>query len=360
MSNQQAHVIVGMSGGVDSAVAALLLKNQDYKIQGVFMQNWEADRDDPYCSIPQDLADAEKVCNQLQIPLTVVNFSKEYWERVFQNFLDEYAAGRTPNPDILCNKEIKFKAFLQYALDQGADYIATGHYARTVQINGSYQLLKGIDQNKDQSYFLYTLGQAQLSHSLFPLGELNKNTVRNLAEKAGLINFAKKDSTGICFIGERNFKKFLSEYLLAKPGDIITTEQQVIGKHDGLMFYTLGQRKGLSIGGRKDAQEKPWYVAAKDLNKNQLIVTQEHNHSLLLSSSLVCSNIHWIKETAPNLPIKCCAKTRYRQSDQTCVITKLNTEQFQVNFAQPQWAVTPGQSVVFYQNDECLGGGIIN
>jgi tRNA-specific 2-thiouridylase len=359
MGSTQPHVIVGMSGGVDSAVAALLLKNQGYKIQGVFMQNWEADRNDPYCSIPQDLADAEKVCAQLQIPLTIVNFSKEYWDRVFQHFLDEYASGRTPNPDILCNKEIKFKAFLRYALEQGADYIATGHYARITQTDSIYKLFKGLDCTKDQSYFLYTLGQTQLSHSLFPLGDLTKDSVREFAKKAGLANFAKKDSTGICFIGERNFKKFLSEYLLAQPGNIVTTDQKIIGKHDGLMFYTLGQRKGINIGGLKDAKESPWYVAAKNLKDNQLIVAQEHDHPLLLSTSLICSNPHWIQETEPRLPFTCCAKTRYRQPDQTCTVTKLTNDQLQVNFDQPQWAVTPGQSVVFYQNDECLGGGII-
>lgn len=349
-----------MSGGVDSAVTALLLKKENNQVHGIFMQNWEADQNDPYCSIPQDLADAERVCAKLQISLTVVNFSQEYWRLVFQHFLDEYAAGRTPNPDILCNKEIKFKAFLQYALEQGADYIATGHYARIEQNTAGFKLLKGLDKNKDQSYFLYTLGQTQLSRALFPIGGLEKTHVRQLAKEAGLANFAKKDSTGICFIGERNFKKFLGEYLLAKPGDIISADnQKIIGKHDGLMFYTLGQRKGINIGGQKGAKESPWYVAAKNIERNQLLVTQEHNHPLLLSDSLICNDIHWCQDISPQLPISCCAKTRYRQPDQKCTIFTADNNQLKVIFEQPQWAITPGQAIVFYQNDECLGGGTI-
>ncbi len=348
-------VVVGISGGVDSAVAALLLKKQNYDVHGVFMHNWEADQDDPYCTATQDLRDAKAVCDKLQIPLTKVNFSKEYWDRVFQYFLDEYAAGRTPNPDVLCNKEIKFKAFLEYALELGADFIATGHYVRKAEQNGTYQLLRGCDNNKDQSYFLYTLTQNQLKHSLFPIGELTKTEVRKIAEEADLPIYAKKDSTGICFIGERNFKKFLSEYLLAQPGDLITTENKIIGKHDGLMFYTLGQRKGLGIGGLKNAAEKPWYVAEKNIKNNQLIVTQNHDDPLLMSDALECKDMHWISDTAPKLPLDCTAKIRYRTQDATCTV--ISSEQ--VQFPEPQWAVTPGQAIVFYDDDICLGGGTI-
>lgn len=344
-------VIVGMSGGVDSAVAALLLKQQNYDVHAIFMQNWEADQHDPYCSAPQDLSDAKTVCQQLQIPLTTVNFSKAYWDRVFQYFLDEYAAGRTPNPDIMCNKEIKFKAFLDYALELGADYIATGHYVR----KDNKSLLRGKDNNKDQSYFLYTLTQQQLAHSLFPIGDLLKTKVRKIAEQAGFANYNKKDSTGICFIGERNFKKFLSEYLLAQPGDIITTANKVIGQHDGLMFYTLGQRKGIGIGGLKNTSEKPWYVAAKDIKNNKLTVTQDHDDPLLLSQNLQYKDAHWISGAEPPLPFSCSAKIRYRAADQACTITSSG----QVEFEQPQWAVTPGQAIVFYQEEQCLGGGTI-
>lgn len=344
-----------MSGGVDSAVAALLLKQQNYEVHAVFMQNWEADQDDPYCSAPQDLSDAKAVCQQLQIPLTTVNFSEIYWKRVFQHFLDEYAAGRTPNPDIMCNKEIKFKAFLDYALKLGADYIATGHYVRKAEQHGLYTLLRGKDANKDQSYFLYTLTQQQLVHSLFPLGDLEKKQVRKFAKQAGFNNYNKKDSTGICFIGERNFKKFLSEYLLAQPGDIITTDNKVIGRHEGLMFYTLGQRKGIGIGGLKAASEKPWYVAAKDIQNNKLIVTQDHDDPLLLSAKLQYQDIHWISGIAPKWPLTCSAKIRYRAADQVCTLTGVS----KVEFEEPQWAITPGQAIVFYQDELCLGGGTI-
>jgi len=348
-------VIVGMSGGVDSAVAALLLKQQDYDVQGVFMQNWAADQNDPYCSLTQDLHDAKAVCATLDIPLTTVNFAKEYWDRVFQYFLDEYSAGRTPNPDVMCNKEIKFRAFLDYALEQGVNYIATGHYVRKDMKNNKYRLLKGLDDNKDQSYFLYTLNQEQLAHSLFPVGELQKSEVRSIAKQAGFSNYAKKDSTGICFIGERRFKTFLNEYLLAKPGDIITTDKKVIGQHEGLMFYTLGQRQGLKIGGRKDAKEEAWYVVAKDMEKNILIVAQGHDHPLLLSNSLNYKQVHWISENQPKLPYSCTAKIRYRLKDQQCTITTRD----HVEFEKQQWAVTPGQSVVFYQDNDCVGGGVI-
>lgn len=353
-------IILGISGGVDSSVAAILLKKQGYEVEAVFMRNWEADKDDPYCSADQDLTDARGVCDKLQIPLHTINFSKEYWQKVFQYLLDEYSAGKTPNPDVMCNKEIKFKAFLDYAKSIGANYIATGHYARIEKKDRKFRLLKGLDNEKDQSYFLYMLSQEQLANSIFPLGDLKKTEVRVIAEKAGLLNFNKKDSTGICFIGERNFKEFLNEYLLAKPGDILTTDGKIIGKHDGVMFYTLGQRKGLKIGGQKNAKEAPWYVISKDLKNNKIIVSQEHDHPLLLSTTLICSKTHWIAGSEPCLPLNCTAKIRYRQQDQDCSIKKIDEFNYQVNFTIPQWAITPGQSVVFYQDDECLGGGVIN
>jgi len=355
----QTHVIVGMSGGVDSSVTAMLLQQQGYIVQGVFMQNWEADQEDPYCNIDQDLIDAQQVCERLKIPLQTVRFADQYWDRVFQLFLDEYAAGRTPNPDILCNKEIKFKAFLDYALAQGADYIATGHYARIHFADNQYQLLRGLDTNKDQSYFLYTLQQQQLKNSLFPIGGLVKSTVREMANKANLITHAKKDSTGICFIGERKFKDFLGEYLLARPGDIETIEGKIIAKHSGLMFYTIGQRQGLGIGGQQDTNGEPWYVLDKDIQRNVLIVGQSHDHPLLYKNNLHCQQLTWVAETKPQFPLKCSAKTRYRQIDASCVVKEISNDCCEVEFDQPQWAITPGQSVVFYQQEICLGGGII-
>ena len=352
-------VVVGLSGGVDSSVAAQLLKNQGYDLQGIFMKNWEED-DDEYCSAEEDLDDASKVAKQLDIPLLTRNFSGEYWESVFQHFLEEYKKGRTPNPDILCNKEIKFKTFLEHAIELGADYIATGHYVRCEQRDGKYRLLKAIDTNKDQSYFLHQLDQYQLSKSLFPLGEIPKPEVRALAEKSGFDNFAKKDSTGICFIGERKFKEFLSQYLPAKPGEINTVDNQTIGKHEGLMYYTLGQRQGLGIGGSAKGDGQPWYVVGKDLDNNILIVAQGHDHPAMLTNSLTGTDIHWIADTPQALPFKCTAKTRYRQTDQACTITELNDKTCTVTFDKPQRAVTPGQSVVFYQGDECLGGAVID
>jgi len=355
------HIIVGMSGGVDSSVAALLLKEQGHHVEGVFMKNWEEDDTDTFCPASIDMADAQAVCDTLQIELHRVNFAAEYWKRVFTDFLTEYKAGRTPNPDILCNREIKFKAFLHYAKQRGADYIATGHYARCqLTDTHSFQLLKGLDPQKDQSYFLYTLTQEQLSQSLFPIGEIKKSTVREIADKAGFINHAKKDSTGICFIGEKKFKTFLNDYLPAKAGQIETTEGIVIGQHDGLMFYTVGQRQGLHIGGLKDRTEAPWYVVGKDNERNTLIVAQGQDHPALYTKALTTSDIHWIQGAPPHLPLKAYAKTRYRQADQACVIHPLNEKQYKIDFVDPQRAITPGQSVVFYEGDVCLGGGIIN
>jgi len=353
------HVIVGLSGGVDSSVAAILLQQQGYEVEGMFMKNWEEDDTEEYCSATEDLADATSVSKSLGIPLHAINFSAEYWDRVFTHFLQEYEAGRTPNPDILCNREIKFKAFLDHAIDMGADYIATGHYARIGKQGDTYQLLKGRDNNKDQSYFLYTLGQKQLSRSLFPVGELEKSEVRRIAMESHLVTYDKKDSTGICFIGERNFREFLSRYLPAKPGEIQTPEGQVIGKHSGLMYYTLGQRQGLGIGGVPGAPDEPWYVVAKDLERNVLIAGQGHDHPLLFSRSLTATQLSWVDGNGPDGPLQCKAKTRYRQADQACQITHLDSERCEVTFDEPQRAVTPGQSVVFYQDDICLGGGVI-
>ncbi len=351
-------VIVGMSGGVDSSVSALRLLEQGWQVEGLFMKNWDEDDNEEYCTATQDLADAQAVCDKLGIVLHTVNFAKEYWDRVFENFLSNYAAGRTPNPDILCNKEIKFKAFLDYALALGANKIATGHYAQNAMSDNGYQLLKGNDPGKDQSYFLYTLGQQQLSSSLFPVGDLPKQEVRNLAAKAGLVTYNKKDSTGICFIGERRFKDFLSQYLPAQPGNMETIDGHVIGRHEGLMYYTLGQRKGIGIGGRKNTPEQPWYVLKKDLSRNVLIIGQDVDRLLLYTARLVCTDLSWVAGQPPADSFVCMAKTRYRQPDQLCQV-ELQDNSATVSFNQPQRAVTPGQSVVFYHNNVCLGGGII-
>jgi len=361
MNPQTSHnVIIGMSGGVDSSVAALLLKQQGHRVRGVFMKNWAGDDTEEHCSAADDLADARQVCETLGIPLQGVNFADQYWERVFEYFLQEYAAGRTPNPDILCNREIKFKAFLDYALAQGADYIATGHYARIGRDGDRYTLLRGKDANKDQSYFLYTLGQEQLRHSLFPVGELAKPQVRALAAQHRLVTCNKKDSTGICFIGERHFRNFLKRYLPAQPGEIRTPEGELLGRHEGLMYYTLGQRQGLGIGGIKGHEGAVWYVADKDLDNNILIVVNGHEHPLLYRRRLTAIELHWTAGAAPALPLRCTARTRYRQADAPCEVEALDENGgCRVTFDTPQWAVTPGQSVVFYQGEECLGGGII-
>jgi tRNA-uridine 2-sulfurtransferase len=354
-----APIIVGISGGVDSSVSALLLQRAGYEVQGLFMKNWEEDDQAGYCSAAEDLHDAQAVCDKLAIPLHRVNFAAEYWDTVFQHCLDEYRAGRTPNPDVLCNREIKFKVFLEHALRLGGTAIATGHYARISQENGLWQLRKGLDPHKDQSYFLHLLNQHALRHSYFPIGELDKNAVRALAQEAGLSTHAKKDSTGICFIGERQFKQFLQRFLPAQPGLMVDVEGTVIGAHDGLMFYTLGQRQGLGIGGRAGSSGAPWFVVDKDLAQNRLIVAQGE-HSLLYSSGLIAEDLHWIAGEAPPLPLMCAAKTRYRQPDQACQVLALDNNRCEVIFAAPQRAVTPGQSVVFYAEEICLGGGIIS
>ncbi|RMH46236.1 MAG: tRNA 2-thiouridine(34) synthase MnmA [Gammaproteobacteria bacterium] len=351
-------VIVGMSGGVDSSVSAWLLKQQGYQVEGLFMKNWEEDDTEDYCSATQDLADAQAVCDRIGIPLRTVNFAAEYWDRVFEYFLAEYRAGRTPNPDVMCNKEIKFKAFLDYARLLGADYIATGHYAQTGLDNGKTTLIRGSDLNKDQTYFLYMVGHQQLAQTLFPVGHLNKTEVRKIAEAQGLITAHKKDSTGICFIGERRFSEFLARYLPAQPGEIIDDKGRVLGTHQGLMFHTIGQRRGLGIGGRADAEESAWYVIGKDLENNRLIVGQGHDHPALLSYQLEASQAHWVAGEPPAEAFRATAKVRYRQKDTPCLV-RVRDEQLIVDFDEPQWAVTPGQSVVFYQGDRCLGGGII-
>jgi len=352
-------VVVGMSGGVDSSVTALLLKEQGYDVVGLFMKNWEDDDTDEYCPAKQDLIDAVAVADRLGIEIEAVNFSKEYKDKVFANFLAEYEAGRTPNPDILCNSEIKFRAFLDHAMTLGADKIATGHYARVRERDGLFQLLKAEDGSKDQSYFLYRLNQEQLSMSMFPLGDLYKRDVRELARKAGLATSEKKDSTGICFIGERPFREFLNRYLPKEPGEMRTPEGKVVGQHEGLMYYTLGQRQGLGIGGGKDGNGEPWFVAGKDMQNNVLIVVQGHDHPLLLKDGLKATNMHWIAGHDPRTHWVYCAKTRYRQPDAPCEIDAIDGDTCEVKFAEQQWAVTPGQSVVVYESNVCLGGGII-
>jgi len=357
MANER--IVVGMSGGVDSSVAALLLKREGFDVVGLFMKNWEDDDDDEYCSTRQDLIDCASVAEVIGVELEVVNFSAEYKERVFSAFLAEYSAGRTPNPDVLCNAEIKFKAFLDHAMALGAKRIATGHYARVRENAGRFELLKAADLSKDQSYFLHRLNQAQLARVAFPLGELKKTEVRRIAREAGLHNFAKRDSTGICFIGERPFREFLNRYLPRKPGAMRTPEGKVVGEHIGLSFYTIGQRKGVGIGGVRGSGGEPWYVGGKDIEKNELIVVQGRDHPMLLRERLCAQDLAWVSGAPldPELPYG--AKTRYRQADAACRVTQRDPSELDVEFSAPQWAVAPGQSVVLYREEVCVGGGVI-
>ncbi|WP_353156958.1 tRNA 2-thiouridine(34) synthase MnmA [Herminiimonas fonticola] len=360
-------VVIGMSGGVDSSVSAWLLKEQGYEVIGLFMKNWEDDDDSEYCSTRQDWIDAASVADVVGVDIEAVNFAAEYKDRVFAEFLREYEAGRTPNPDVLCNAEIKFKAFLDHAMLLGADMIATGHYARVREVTsgpdaGQVQLLKAVDASKDQSYFLHRLNQAQLSKTLFPLGEIRKTEVRKIAEQLQLPNASKKDSTGICFIGERPFREFLNRYLSYQPGPMKTPDGTIVGEHVGLSFYTLGQRKGIGLGGMKthkntDGNSDPWYVARKDVANNTLYIVQGHDHPWLLSSTLSAGQMSWVSGSAPSEELVA-AKTRYRQADVACT-QHATAESFALAFDTPQWAVTPGQSAVLYQGDVCLGGGII-
>ena len=347
-------VIIGLSGGVDSSVSAYLLKEQGYIVTGIFMQNWEDDDKDGYCTIKEDSLDAIAVADKLGIDIEIVNFASEYKDRVFNYFLTEYQNGRTPNPDILCNSEIKFKAFLDHALKLGASYIATGHYVGKTRTDHVEVLTKALDQNKDQSYFLYRLNQYQINHSLFPLAQITKPEVRALAQKLNLPNATKKDSTGICFIGERPFREFLQKYMPTKPGQLVTQDGKIMGKHDGLMYYTIGQRKGLGIGGLGE----PWFVAGKNLDTNQVIVVQGHDHPLLLSKTLYANDLSFGSGIKPK-PGQYTAKTRYRMADAACILEYIDDDMMKLTFEVPQWAITPGQSVVIYDGELCLGGGII-
>lgn len=353
-------VVVGMSGGVDSSVTAWLLKQQGYEVIGLFMKNWEDDDDSEYCSTRQDWIDAASVADMIGVDIDAVNFATEYKDRVFSEFLREYSAGRTPNPDVLCNAEIKFKAFLDHAMNMGAEYIATGHYARVRhnQTSDEFELLKGLDTTKDQSYFLHRLNQAQLSKALFPLGEMPKTQVRQIAHDLGLATAAKKDSTGICFIGERPFRDFLNRYLPTKPGPMKTMDGRVVGEHVGLSFYTYGQRKGIGIGGDKNGSGEPWFAAHKDIENNTLYVVQGHDHPALLSTKLIAEDVSWVAGHAPR-QLNTTAKTRYRQNDSACTLHVLSEQGFELDFSENQWAVTPGQSAVLYDGEVCLGGGII-
>ncbi|MEM6583576.1 MAG: tRNA 2-thiouridine(34) synthase MnmA [Pseudomonadota bacterium] len=356
--NAASKVIVGMSGGVDSSVSALLLREQGYQVEGLFMKNWEEDDGTEYCTAKQDFADAQAVADALDISLHGANFASEYWDNVFEHFLLEYRAGRTPNPDVLCNREIKFRAFLDYAIMLGADCIATGHYARRGSDSGRGTLLKGVDHNKDQSYFLHAVGCSELEQTLFPLGSMDKQSVRELASKHGLATARKKDSTGICFIGERRFKDFLQQYLPAQPGPIHSLEGELLGQHQGLMYHTLGQRQGLGIGGLANHDDAPWYVVDKDVAANVLVVAQGNDHPALFRQHLFTGEVLWIAGEEPELPARLAAKIRYRQADQLCRLTR-EDHGYRVEFDKPQRAITPGQSVVFYDGERCLGGGVI-
>ena len=347
-----------MSGGVDSSVAALMLIEAGYRVEGLFMKNWEEDDGTEYCTAKEDLADAQSVADQLGIRLHSANFAAEYWDGVFDHFLSEYRAGRTPNPDILCNREIKFRAFLDYATQLGADLIATGHYVQTDAKGGTTRLRKGVDGNKDQSYFLHQVDHQALGRSLFPVGNVDKTLVREKAASAGFVTARKKDSTGICFIGERRFRDFLKQYLPAQPGPIVSVDGDELGEHEGLMYHTIGQRQGLRIGGLANRPEAPWYVVDKNVPDNVLVVAQGNEHPALFKTQLTATDVIWISGEPPTLPLSCHAKIRYRQADQPCEVSASDSK-VQVSFTTPQRAVTPGQSVVFYEGDICLGGGVI-
>ena len=357
-SKQNQIVIVGMSGGVDSSVAALMLIEAGYRVEGLFMKNWEEDDGTEYCTAKEDLADAQSVADQLGIRLHSANFAAEYWDGVFDHFLSEYRAGRTPNPDILCNREIKFRAFLDYATQLGADLIATGHYVQTDAAGDTTQLRKGVDGNKDQSYFLHQVNHQALGRSLFPVGNVDKTLVREKAASAGFVTARKKDSTGICFIGERRFRDFLKQYLPAQPGPIVSVDGDELGEHEGLMYHTIGQRQGLRIGGLANRPEAPWYVVDKNMPDNVLVVAQGNEHPALFKTQLTATDVIWISGEPPTLPLSCHAKIRYRQADQPCEVSASDSK-VQFSFTMPQRAVTPGQSVVFYDGDICLGGGVI-
>lgn len=355
-SPKDTRVVVGMSGGVDSSVAALILKEQGYDVIGIFMKNWDDTDENGVCTATEDYEDVIRVCNQIGIPYYAVNFEKQYWDKVFTYFLDEYKAGRTPNPDVMCNKEIKFKAFLEHAMNLGADYLATGHYARVEDRDGERKMLRGLDENKDQTYFLNQLSQSQIEKVLFPIGNLEKSRVRELAKEANLATATKKDSTGICFIGERNFKEFLGNYLPAQPGNMETMDGVVKGKHDGLMYYTIGQRQGLGIGGSGE----PWFVLGKDLERNVLLVEQGFHNDLLYSDSITAVNVGFVSDREKPRVFECTAKFRYRQPDNAVKVELQDDGTAKVLFKEPIRAVTPGQAVVFYDGDECLGGGTID
>ncbi|MCM3122528.1 MULTISPECIES: tRNA 2-thiouridine(34) synthase MnmA [unclassified Mesobacillus] len=355
-SPKDTRVVVGMSGGVDSSVAALVLKEQGYDVIGIFMKNWDDTDENGVCTATEDYEDVIRVCNQIGIPYYAVNFEKQYWDKVFTYFLDEYKAGRTPNPDVMCNKEIKFKAFLEHAMNLGADYLATGHYARVEDRDGERKMLRGLDENKDQTYFLNQLNQSQLEKVLFPIGDMEKSRVRELAKEANLATATKKDSTGICFIGERNFKEFLGNYLPAQPGNMETMSGEVKGKHDGLMYYTIGQRQGLGIGGAGE----PWFVVGKDLERNVLLVEQGFHNDLLYSDSITAVNISFVSDKPKPRTFECTAKFRYRQPDNAVTVELQDDGTAKVIFKEPIRAITPGQAVVFYDGEECLGGGTID
>ncbi|MDQ0190015.1 tRNA 2-thiouridine(34) synthase MnmA [Alicyclobacillus cycloheptanicus] len=358
---RRTRVVVGMSGGVDSSVTALLLKEQGFDVIGVFMKNWDDTDENGVCTATEDFEDVRKVCDTIGIPYYGVNFEQEYMDRVFKYFLDEYRRGRTPNPDVVCNREIKFKELLQAALDLGADFLATGHYAQVASVDGQFQLRRAVDANKDQTYFLYQVGQAALAKTMFPIGGMEKSEVRKIAEAAGLATAKKKDSTGICFIGERNFRQFLSQYLPAQPGPMMTLAGEVKGEHAGLMYYTIGQRHGLGIGGTPGASSNaPWFVVDKDVSRNILYVEQGENHPALFKRGLVATDLHWVAGHPPAESFTCTAKFRYRQPDQGVSVRIEADGSCVVDFDHPQRAITPGQSVVFYQGPVCLGGGVID